>query len=73
MREEWGLHGNEAPGLIPTSGVVRNWPGCTHEKKKGSLDTIIAQEKKRKGFLVVFTQKRVEIEGGRKNSCVCFI
>ena len=38
------------------------------EKKKGSLDTIIAQQEKRKRVLVVFTQKnkKVEIEGGEK-------
>lgn len=43
---------------------------CPEEKKKekGSLDTIIAQQEKRKRVLVVFTQKnkKVEIEGGEK-------
>lgn len=44
------------------------------EKEKGSLDTIIAQQEKRKRVLVVFTQKnkKVEIEGGeKKKNHVC--
>lgn len=78
MSAELGLQSNEAPGLIPSSEMVRNWPGCAQKrgKEKGSLDTIIAQQEKRKRVLVVFTQKnkKVEIEGGeKKKSCVCFI
>lgn len=75
MSAELGLQSNEAPGLIPSSEMVRNWPGCAQKrgKRKGSLDTIIAQQEKRKRVLVVFTQKnkKVEIEGGEKKNHVC--